>query len=38
MLHRPRQWNRFALQSTLEVLDLASHGIEQLGPPPQTST
>jgi pimeloyl-ACP methyl ester carboxylesterase len=24
MLHKPREWNRFALSSTLEVLDLAS--------------
>ncbi len=24
MLHRPREWNRFALESTLEVLDLAT--------------
>jgi pimeloyl-ACP methyl ester carboxylesterase len=26
MLHRPRQWNRFALRSTLEVLDLSPAG------------
>jgi predicted esterase len=23
MLHKPREWNRFAVRSTLEVLDLA---------------
>ena len=27
MLHRPSEWNRFALRSTLEVLDLAAPGV-----------
>jgi pimeloyl-ACP methyl ester carboxylesterase len=31
MLHRPGDWNQFALQSTLEVFDRASGGLEVPG-------
>jgi pimeloyl-ACP methyl ester carboxylesterase len=38
MLHKPRQWNRFALESTLEVFDLASKDATGLDRASRTST